>query len=121
MKMYNIIKLENLDYDSLVIMCNANSPIDYLPLIYNELKKINIEGKIIIDEILHVGNTSKRFITFDFNNKLSLEEIKMDFVNVKKDNKLRKISCEYLRKNDLIEYSILSSIQKRMINKGIVI
>ena len=54
MKMYNIIKLENLDYDSLVIMCNANSPIDYLPLIYNELKKSNIEGKIIIDEILHV-------------------------------------------------------------------
>lgn len=121
MRMYDIIKLENLDYDGLVMICNANSPNDYLPLIYKELKENDIKGKIIIDEILHVGNTGKRFIEFEFNNNLSIEEIKMNFVDVSKDNKLREIACEYLRKNDLINFSILSSIQKRMINKGISI
>lgn len=121
MKMYDIIKLDNLEYNSLVIICNANSPVDYLPSIYNELKEKNIEGKILIDEILHVGNTNKRFISFEFDNDISLKDIKMNFVNIKKDNELRKISCEYLRKNDLLEYSILSSIQKRMMRRGIAI
>lgn len=119
--MYEIIELENSEYNSLVIMCNANSPINYLSSIYNELKKKNVNGKILVDEILHVGNTCKRFISFEFDNNLSLDDIKMNFVNIKKDNELRKISCDYLRQNDLLEYSILSSIQKRMIGRGITI
>lgn len=119
MKMYEIVKLDNSEYSNLVIMCNANSPMDYLSSIYKDLKDKNAEGKIIIDEILHVGNNNKRFISFEFNNKLSLEDIKINFVNIKKDNNLRKVTCEYLRENDLLEYSILSSIQKRMIGKGI--
>lgn len=121
MKMYDVIKLEDSEYNSLVIMCNANSPIDYLSLIYTELKGKNAHGKILIDEILHVGNTNKRFISFEFDDNVSLDDIKMNFVDVKKDNIIRKISCDYLRTNDLVEYSILSSIQKRMIGKGIVI
>lgn len=121
MKMYDIIKLDNLEYNSLIMICNANSPVDYLSSIYKELKERNIQGKILIDEILHVGNTDKRFISFEFNNKLSLNDIKMNFVNINKSNELRKISCEYLRKNHLLDYSILSSIQKRMMQKGIAI
>lgn len=121
MKMYDIIELNNLEYNTLIIICNANSPVDYLPSIYKELKERNIQGKILIDEILHAGNTGKRFIGFEFNNKLSLKDINMNFVNINKSDKLRKISCEYLRKNDLLEYSILSSIQKRMMRKGIAI
>lgn len=121
MKMYDIIKLENLEYAGLVIMCNANSPIDSLSSIYTELKDKNVEGKILIDEILHVGNTDKRFISFEFRNNQEQIDVEMKFTNIQKDNILRKISCEYLRKNDLVQYSILSSIQKRMICKGISI
>lgn len=121
MKMYAVIKLENSEYNSLVIMCNANSPIDYLSSIYTELIEQKAEGKILIDEILHVGNTEKRFISFEFNIDQKQENIELKFVKVKKDNILRKISCEYLRKNDLLEYSILSSIQKRIMGKGIAI
>lgn len=121
MKMYDIIKLQNLEYDGLVIMCNANSPIDSLSSIYMELKNQNVEGKILIDEILHVGNTDKRFIGFEFKHNQDQRDIEMKFVNLRKDNILRKISCEYLRENNLVQYSILSSIQKRMIDKGIAI
>lgn len=121
MKMYDVIKLEDSEYNSLVIMCNANSPIDYLSSIYTELKEKNAHGKIIIDEILHVGNTNKRFISFELDSNASLDDIKIDFVDIRKDNIVRKISCDYLRINDLVEYSILSSIQKRMIGKGIAI
>lgn len=121
MKMYDIIKLEDSEYNGLVIMCSANSPKAYLSLIYSELKEKNVHGKIIIDEILHVGNTNKRFMYFEFNENSLLDDVKIKFVDIKKGNTLRKISCEYLRVNGLVEYSILSSIQKRMINIGIAI
>lgn len=121
MKMYDIIKLQNSEYASLVIICNAKSPVDYLSSIYSELKEKNISGKIVIDEILHVGNNNKRFISFNFNSTESIEQIELNFVNIKKDNELRKITCDYLRENNLLEYSILTSIQKRMITKGISI
>ncbi|KEH94194.1 type II toxin-antitoxin system RnlB family antitoxin [Clostridium botulinum] len=121
MKQYNIIKLDqDSEYTNLIIIRDANSPFDYISMIKNDLIELRPQGKILIDQILHVGNTNKRFISLKYNLNES-ENIKMEFVNISKDNLCRKISCRYLKENDLIEYSILSSIQKRMINKGIVI
>ena len=120
MKEYNILKLDsNEEYVNLIIMCNANSPFDYMEMIKDDLIKSNIEGKIIIDQILHVGNTNKRFIGIDYKN--GNLEINHDFVNISKGSLLRKVSCDYLKENKLIDYSILTSIQKRMIIKGIAI
>ena len=119
MDKYNIIDLENSDYDILVIMYTANSPMDILSLIYDDLKSRKSTCKILIDEILHVGNTEKRFISLDFNKDEQFSNIK--FVNVNKGDVIRKISCKYLNDNNLIEYSILSSIQKRMMSKGIAL
>lgn len=121
MKMYDVIKLDNSEYNGLVIMCNANPPANYLLEVWEELREKNIVGKVLIDEILHVGNTNKRFLSFYIDDNLMLEDITPCFEDIKKGNNLRKISCEYLRKNDLIKYSILSSVQKRMMDRGIAI
>ena len=120
MKKYNIIKLDNdMEYINLVIMCSANSPFDYIEEIKCDLVKCDAKGIVIIDQILHVGNTNKRFISMKYEN--GDFEINHDFANISKGSSLRKISCNSLKENKLIDYSILTSIQKRMINKGIAI
>lgn len=117
-KAYKIIPLENQEYAYLIILCNANSPYDYINDILKELDGKSSE-KVLIDQMLHVGNNEKRFITFKCDDQNSVLEKR--FVRIKKDSPLRRTSCEFFRGNEIIENSILSSIQKRMIKKGIVI
>ncbi|MDB1949203.1 type II toxin-antitoxin system RnlB family antitoxin [Clostridium tertium] len=122
MKKYSIIRLNNdSEYTNLVIICNANSPFDYMTMIKEDLMKFDTNGKILIDQILHVGNTNKRFISMVYDkNNLEIDK-ELEFVNISKGSLIRKISCNYLKDNGLVEFSILTSIQKRMINKGISI
>ena len=64
---YKIVPLENEQtYSYLVIMCTSHSPYDYISDIYQKLDASKA-GFILIDQILHVGNTEKRFISFQFN------------------------------------------------------
>lgn len=119
MKAYNILKLNsNSEYDFLVVICTADSPYDYLDKISNELMKFNYSGKVLIDQILHTGNTQKRFMIFDFQEgKL----VNGEYISIKKDSTYRKTACEYFKKSNFLEGSILTSIQRRMIQKGITI
>ena len=43
------------------------------------------------------------------------------FVRIPKSSDFRALSCAFLKNNDVMEGSIISSVQYRMINKGIVI
>lgn len=115
---YKIVPLENEQtYSYLVIMCTSHSPYDYISDISKKLDTSKT-GSILIDQILHVGNTEKRFMSFQFNGN----EIKDgDFVTVKKDSKIRKLTCDFLNNSGLVNSSTLTSIQSRMIKKGIVI
>lgn len=72
----------------------------------------------MIDQFLHTGNTQKRFLAFDVIDGKLLNE---NFAYIKKDSKYRKATCDFLRESDLIKGSILTSIQYRMISKGISI
>lgn len=115
-KSYEILKLTDDEYNYLVIMCNTISPYN----VVNDLIKTveNSKGKIIVDQFLHVGNTDKRFWMIEYENgKVTIS----DFVNIKKDSDYRRKSCEFLRENVELENSILTTVQKRMIKKGIVI
>lgn len=115
---YKIVPLEDeLTYAYLIIICTSHSPYDYITDISKELDATR-SGTILIDQILHVGNTDKRFIAFQYNGN----EIKNgDFVSIKKDSKIRKLTCDFLNDAELVDGSILTSIQSRMIKKGIVI
>ena len=115
---YKIVPLEDEQkYVYLVIICNSNSPYDYITDISKNLDTTK-PGTILVDQILHVGNTDKRFMEFQYTGN----EIKNgDFVNIKKDSKIRKLTCDFLNNTGLIDSSILTSIQTRMIKKGIVI
>lgn len=115
---YKIVALnDEQKYEYLIILCNSNSPYDYIRDISNNLDKTK-SGDILIDQILHVGNTEKRFMAFQFN-RGKIEN--GNFVNVKKNSKIRKLTCNFLNDAGLVDGSILTSIQARMIKKGLVI
>lgn len=125
MKNYNIINLDNNEqYTFYVFISSSNSPLTFLRNIFEDLSNYNQDGNILIDQILHVGNNEKRFISIDYSRNSiteSIDEPDLKFVNIPKNDKFRKLSCQLLKNSELLEYSILSSIQKRMINKGIAI
>lgn len=118
-KPYEVLKLNSdSKYRCMVVLCNSHSPYDYLEYISNDMISIYSSGKILIDQFLHSGNTNKRFIEFDIiENKLQ----NSNFVEIKKNSIYRKTTCDFLKNSELLIGSILTSIQRRMINKGIVI
>jgi len=115
---YKIVPLEDEQlYAYLIIICTSHSPYDYIDDISKKLDTTK-SGTILIDQILHVGNTEKRFMAFPFNEG----QIKNgDFVNIKKNSEIRKLTCNFLNDTGLVDNPILTSIQSRMIKKGIAI
>lgn len=115
---YKIVPLEDEQtYAYLIIICTAHSPYDYVGDISKNLDATK-PVTILVDQILHVGNNEKRFMAFQYNGN----EIKNgNFVAVKKDSKIRKLTCDFLNDTGLVDSSTLTSIQSRMIKNGIVI
>ena len=115
---YKIVPLEGEQtYAYLIIICTPHSPYDYIGDISKNLDAVK-QGTIFVEPLLHVGNTEKRFMTFQFNGN---EINNGDFVSVKKDSKIRKLTCDFLNDTGLVDTPTLTSIQSRMIKKGIVI
>lgn len=118
-KAYEIIPVVNSsDYAYVVVLCSDKSLHNYLEEVARELRFNMQRGKILIDEIMHVGNTDKRFVEFEYING---ELLHGQFVHIGKDSIYRKVTCDFLKDNPIMEGSIITSIQYRMINSGIII
>lgn len=118
-KDFEVIGLaENMEYDYLVVLCKSESPYEFLDGIAHSLNLQTGDCKILIDEILHVGNTEKRYMEFSL---IDGKLVDGKFVQIPKSSDFRALSCAFLKNNDVMEGSIISSVQYRMINKGIVI
>ncbi|MBO3395849.1 type II toxin-antitoxin system RnlB family antitoxin [Clostridium perfringens] len=122
MKNYEIVSIDNNEYDVIIYSESRISPFKSIKNIEEDLRKMNLKNKkILFDMILCRGNNLDRFIKCDFDGNSILRDT-MEVVRLSKKDVLRKISVEYLSKEkDKIENSILTSIQKRMIIKGISI
>ncbi|MED3821647.1 MULTISPECIES: type II toxin-antitoxin system RnlB family antitoxin [Priestia] len=112
--------LHDSPYFALLTTLSSNDPID---LIRNfELNsEFSCSGKILIDNILHSGNNSDRFI------EISCEEGKINYksmnnVAIERKNHLRIKANETLRKYpSIINNSILNNSQKKLLLHGISI
>ena len=84
--------------------------------------KLNLKNnKVLFDMILCRGNTSDRFIEFKIDSNM-LVKSSMSILKIGKKNNIRKLSTNILNSNkEMLENSILTSIQKKMILKGIAI
>ena len=99
------------------------TPLDEIKLIKEEIQKSHVENDVTIyfDFLMCSGNGLNRFAKARYDkqqeNILDFEEMK-----ISKDYVLRKISANYYKdKHDIIDNSILTSVQKKMIKKGLAI
>ncbi|MDF2503865.1 type II toxin-antitoxin system RnlB family antitoxin [Clostridium sp.] len=120
---YNIQKLDNMQYDYIIFSKSIETVTDYLEHIIETIKEDKFT--LIIDNLLHNGASSdSRYIEIKWNKSKSINENykNVKFAEISKNSIFRELSTEYYKNNkNLIEHSILTSIQKKMILKGIVI
>lgn len=118
MSNFNILELSGEKYDLLVVMKAYEAPFAFLDQLAKELADRRFIGTVLIDELLHSGNNSERFIRAYFDGE-KFDRSAFMFENIERRDKIRKISCEMLRnESDIIDYSILNSAQKCLISKG---
>lgn len=118
MNNFEIIKLNNEDVKILVVMKTSDSPFEFLDDIQEQLRELKFSGKVLIDELLHSGNTDERFIRGYFNGA-SFDNGKFCFVDIDRRDSVRTHICEYLKTDDeLLEYSCLNERQQKLILSG---
>lgn len=121
MSKFNVIELDRDLYDTCIIVQTHES----LHELKNELSplidKLHSNKRVLFDTLFHVGNAKDRFIEFEINNgHLDWETAKI--ANITKQDSIRSLVVNSIKENtDLINNSILSSIQKKMIAKGMAI
>lgn len=121
MKKYeiNVLSEEN---KCIIFSTTYVSPLDFINDIENELRRIvNYSVEVVFDFLLSSGNSQERFGRINYTGS-EFDMRSFQFINVSKKNDLRKVSANYYKDKDQnLENSILTSIQKKMIKKGIAI
>lgn len=119
---YNILKVNNEDYKVIIFSNSYETPLLYLENISEDLKLQNISNcKVVFDMLLCKGNTTERYTEAIFDGEKFLDS-SFKYIKVDKKNELRKIALDFIKSNtSILDDSILTSLQIKMINKGIVI
>jgi len=120
MNCYKILYLEQDKYKAMIIMYSIDSPFDYIDEISLSLTSNKINGPVIFDQIFHSGNNDERFIEAEFKQGEFIKS-SFKFKTFFKNSEYRKMSREYLAGSGLLEDSILSSQEKKLMNKKITI
>lgn len=121
MNLTNVIKLFDNEYSLCVIIQTYRSLQEVKTEINKEISFVKIDGKIIFDTLFHVGSSEDRFIEVEANNGI-LEWSTSKCVYLDRENEIRKKVSETLRDNiSILDNSVLTNVQKRLIGKGLVI
>lgn len=118
---FDMIVISEEKENILVVMKTSEPPFDYLAEIEASLRERHYVGSVMIDELLHSGNTEERFIYGHFDGN-HFESGRFAFEFVPKKSKLREPICFYLfQDRESLEYSILTSRQQKLIEHGCII
>lgn len=117
MREYIIIKTNAEGYDGLILCLTFESFMTYVKEIENSLCEINIDGTMLIDQLLISGNGANRFMSCSFSKG------KFDFRTahtVAPAEYYRKETVKYLHDNYCyVENSILTELQRQKIKDSI--
>lgn len=118
MKDYIVKKIDKSYAKYLIFGITVNSPLFCLEEIEKSIDLTN--GDIIVfDQLLQTGNTNNRFLTMSIGNDHFDMGSAKNIDGSKIDNDVRKIGCDFLRKNvEILNYCILVSEQKEAIAMG---
>lgn len=115
MKNFEIIKLNNCEYDYLVIATTYISPIATLTDVQNELT--NESGRIIFDLTLINGTSSNRYISASFENGIFNRQ-SFDAVKVIESN-VEHISLDFfVHHPDLVENGTIPNALRSLLVAG---
>lgn len=119
---FEVISLEKTEYDFVVFSKSIESPLHNIPAICSAIKEqYPYECKIMFDMLLSIGNTSDRFVEAKFDGECIIVET-ITSKKIAKKSDLRQIGLNYLLNNDaILERSILTSVQKKLLKRGIAI
>jgi hypothetical protein len=122
MKRYDLVEIQSDDYQYFIFSTCAETPFASLNEITTELQEHREAGiKVIFDMLMNLGNSSDRYVEAYFNGT-DFEKESFNNVKVNKSSTLREISCFYYRSHpQILNKSILNSMQKNMISKGLAI
>lgn len=122
MKSYKIIKTNYENYEAIIFAQSYETPFLYLDEVSHELKEQGVcNCRVVFDMLLSVGNTTERYTEAIFDGEKFIES-SFKSVKIDKKDKIRKIVVDYIKTNSsIVENSILTSLQVKMINKGIAI
>ncbi len=118
MKDYIVEKIDKSYAKYLIFGTTVNSPLFCLDEIEKGINHTK-EDIIVFDQLLQTGNSNNRFLTmsicnghFDVGSAKNIDGSKID-------DDVRKIGCEFLRKNvEILRHCILVSEQKEAIAMG---
>lgn len=118
MNEYAILKTHEDDYDRLVLCLSSESLLEYIEKIEQTLAEDNLNGKVLIDQLMITGNGNNRFISVSFSHgKIDLKTAQ----TVNPTDHYRKATVEWLHDNyHYVENSILTADQKQKIKDNIV-
>ncbi|UII56249.1 type II toxin-antitoxin system RnlB family antitoxin [Cytobacillus spongiae] len=119
---FDIVSINTEEYKCIIFSTSFETPLAHLNEINQKLLNHNLNDcKIVFDMLTHIGNNSDRFVEASYDgNKLNIDTFK--HIQISKKHELRKTACNYFKDNlNILDYSILSSFQKKMIEKGIAI
>lgn len=119
MNVSKIIELNNAIYKSCIVVQTHQSLHEIKNLLEEDIYADNLDGKILLDTLFHDGNTENRFIEFTANKGvLNWDTIK--FVGIERRGEIRKQIARFLSETpEILDQSILTRVQKKMISKGI--
>lgn len=117
---FDILEIEN-DSNSclLLIFKSYTSPIYHLK--NEELFSEDFSGEIILDRMLHVGNSKDRFIKYSINNGKLEDDSGIVTIFERKSNVRRSANEMYRKYPKMISSSILNESQKKLLLHGISI
>ncbi|EIW20728.1 MULTISPECIES: type II toxin-antitoxin system RnlB family antitoxin [Pelosinus] len=98
------------------------SPLKFIAEVEKEISSFTNDGiEVIFDFFLSNGNTRERYAKAYFNGVNIVRE-SFEYTNINKNDSLRSFSAEFYKDSiDKMDFSFLTSIQKKMIAKGIAI
>ena len=116
-----IIK-QNNSMHGLVFSTSYISPLKFLAEIEEELgSKVHEKIEVVFDFLLSSGNTNERFAKAVFDGK-SFDKSSFQFIKLEKKNIIRGLSADFYKMGaGYVDNSMLTSVQKKLVHKGLYI
>lgn len=119
MSKFNVIELNQHKYDACIIIQTHESLHEIKKELNQKVNNINMHGKVLIDTLFHAGNVNDRFIeVLAMNGDLDWSSAHTACID--KQDEIREIVAKSLGDfPEIINNSILTSIQKKLISRGV--